>query len=59
MLKLSVSMIHRGVEAKLLNNVAVLSLVSCVAAVHSIRAAMHSLKKTGTDHSLRAWGEFS
>lgn len=27
----------------------VFSLVSCVAAVHSIRAAMHSLKKTGTD----------
>lgn len=28
---------------------AVFSLVSCVAAVHGIRAAMHSLKKTGTD----------
>ena len=27
----------------------VFSLVSCVAAVHAIRAAMHSLKKTGTD----------
>ena len=27
----------------------VFSLVSCVAALHSIRAAMHSLKKTGTD----------
>lgn len=27
----------------------VFSLVSCVAAVHGIRAAMHSLKKTGTD----------
>ncbi|KAM5543007.1 hypothetical protein V8D89_003391 [Ganoderma adspersum] len=29
--------------------VAVFSLVSCVAAVHGIRAAMASLKKTGTD----------
>lgn len=29
----------------------VFSLVSCVAAVHGIRAAMHSLKKTGTDFS--------
>ena len=28
---------------------AVFSLVSCVAAVHGIRAAMHSLKETGTD----------
>ena len=28
---------------------AVFSLVSCVAAVHGIRAAMRSLKKTGTD----------
>ena len=27
----------------------VFSLVSCVAAVHGIRAAMASLKKTGTD----------
>jgi len=27
----------------------VFSLVSCVAAVHGIRAAMQSLKKTGTD----------
>ncbi|KAI0310197.1 Pyruvate/Phosphoenolpyruvate kinase-like domain-containing protein [Amylostereum chailletii] len=27
----------------------IFSLVSCVAALHSIRAAMHSLKKTGTD----------
>ena len=27
----------------------VFSLVSCVAAVHAIRAAMHSLKNTGTD----------
>jgi hypothetical protein len=27
----------------------VFSLVSAVAAVHGIRAAMHSLKKTGTD----------
>ena len=27
----------------------VFSLVSCVAAVHGIRAAMKSLKKTGTD----------
>jgi hypothetical protein len=27
----------------------VFSLVSCVAVVHGIRAAMHSLKKTGTD----------
>ncbi|ETW74844.1 oxaloacetate acetylhydrolase [Heterobasidion irregulare TC 32-1] len=27
----------------------IFSLVSCVAAVHGIRAAMHSLKKTGTD----------
>lgn len=30
---------------------AVFSLVSCVAAVHGIRAAMQSLKKTGTDFS--------
>ena len=29
----------------------VFSLVSCVAAVHGIRAAMASLKKTGTDFS--------
>ncbi|PSR72728.1 hypothetical protein PHLCEN_2v11423 [Hermanssonia centrifuga] len=29
----------------------IFSLVSCVAAVHGIRAAMRSLKKTGTDHS--------
>ena len=29
----------------------VFSLVSCVAAVHGIRAAMRSLKKTGTDFS--------
>lgn len=29
----------------------VFSLVSCVAAVHGIRAAMRSLKKTGTDWS--------
>lgn len=29
--------------------VAVFSLVSCVAMVHAVRAAMHSLKKTGTD----------
>ena len=29
----------------------VFSLVSCVAAVHGIRAAMKSLKKTGTDWS--------
>ncbi|KAF7979052.1 hypothetical protein HWV62_44059 [Athelia sp. TMB] len=29
----------------------IFSLVSCVAAVHGIRAAMHSLKKTGTDFS--------
>lgn len=29
----------------------VFSLVSAVAAVHSIRAAMASLKKTGTDHA--------
>jgi len=29
----------------------VFSLVSCVAAVHGIRAAMQSLKKTGTDFS--------
>ena len=29
--------------------VIVFSLVSCVAAVHGIRAAMASLKKTGTD----------
>jgi hypothetical protein len=28
--------------------------VSCVAAVHGIRAAMHSLKKTGTDFSSSA-----
>ena len=28
---------------------AVFSLVSCVAAVHGIRAAMQSLKQTGTD----------
>ncbi|KAI0321333.1 phosphoenolpyruvate pyruvate domain-containing protein [Amylostereum chailletii] len=27
----------------------IFSLVSCVAALHGIRAAMHSLKKTGTD----------
>ncbi|KAF7981589.1 hypothetical protein HWV62_32636 [Athelia sp. TMB] len=32
----------------------IFSLVSCVAAVHSIRAAMHSLKKTGTDFSSAA-----
>ncbi|KAG2104026.1 phosphoenolpyruvate pyruvate domain-containing protein [Suillus discolor] len=31
--------------------VIIFSLVSCVAAVHGIRAAMKSLKKTGTDHS--------
>lgn len=31
--------------------VKVFSLVSCVAAVHGIRAAMRSLKKTGTDFS--------
>ena len=30
---------------------AVFSLVSCVAMVHAVRAAMHSLKKTGTDFS--------
>lgn len=29
----------------------VFSLVSCVAMVHAVRAAMHSLKKTGTDFS--------
>ena len=29
----------------------VFSLVSCVAAVHAIRAAMHSLKKTGSDYT--------
>ncbi|KAF7973058.1 hypothetical protein HWV62_16358 [Athelia sp. TMB] len=29
----------------------IFSLVSCVAMVHGIRAAMHSLKKTGTDFS--------
>ena len=29
----------------------VFSLVSCVAAVHGVRAAMRSLKKTGTDFS--------
>ena len=29
----------------------VFSLVSCVAMVHGVRAAMHSLKKTGTDFS--------
>lgn len=34
-----------------LNPLAVFSLVSCVAAVHGIRAAMQSLKKTGTDFS--------
>ena len=28
---------------------AVFSLISCVAAVHGIRAAMESLKQTGTD----------
>jgi hypothetical protein len=32
-----------------LTSISVFSLVSCVAAVHGIRAAMHSLKKTGTD----------
>jgi hypothetical protein len=32
-------------------NFLVFSLVSCTAAVHGIRAAMHSLKKTGTDFS--------
>jgi hypothetical protein len=31
------------------SSVAVFSLVSCVAMVHAVRAAMHSLKKTGTD----------
>lgn len=29
----------------------IFSLVSCVAMVHAVRAAMHSLKKTGTDWS--------
>jgi len=29
----------------------VFSLISCVAMVHAVRAAMHSLKKTGTDFS--------
>ena len=29
----------------------VFSLVSCVAMVHAVRAAMQSLKKTGTDSS--------
>ncbi|KAG5637724.1 hypothetical protein H0H81_003434 [Sphagnurus paluster] len=29
----------------------IFSLVSCVAMVHALRAAMYSLKKTGTDHS--------
>ncbi|KAF9047437.1 oxaloacetate acetylhydrolase [Panaeolus papilionaceus] len=29
----------------------IFSLVSCVAMVHAVRAAMHSLKKTGTDFS--------
>jgi len=29
----------------------IFSLVSCVAAVHGIRAAMYSLKKTDTDFS--------
>ena len=33
----------------LLTGTPVFSLVSCVAAVHGIRAAMASLKKTGTD----------
>lgn len=33
------------------NLLLVFSLVSCVAAVHGIRAAMQSLKKTGTDFS--------
>lgn len=33
------------------NQLSVFSLVSCVAAVHGIRAAMQSLKKTGTDFS--------
>lgn len=33
------------------DSAAVFSLVSCVAAVHGIRAAMRSLKKTGTDFS--------
>lgn len=30
----------------------VFSLISCVAMVHAVRAAMHSLKKTGTDFSI-------
>ena len=33
----------------LIATMVVFSLVSCVAAVHGIRAAMRSLKKTGTD----------
>lgn len=32
-----------------MNCYSVFSLVSCVAMVHSVRAAMRSLKKTGTD----------
>ena len=50
MLKSSVSIrIHLISGAANLNNSTVFSLVSCVAAVHGIRAAMRSLKKTGTD----------
>lgn len=37
--------------SKLTSDPSVFSLVSCVAMVHSVRAAMHSLKKTGTDFS--------
>ena len=40
-----------GQHADLWLAIAVFSLVSCVAAVHGIRAAMASLKKTGTDFS--------
>lgn len=41
--------IHPYAQALTLVPHLVFSLVSAVAAVHGIRAAMHSLKKTGTD----------
>lgn len=38
-------------DLKLIVCLSVFSLVSCVAMVHGVRAAMQSLKKTGTDFS--------
>lgn len=43
--------IHSVVPCCLLTPQPVFSLVSCVAMVHAVRAAMKSLKKTGTDFS--------